>query len=243
MSKKHITCPICGCNKVKSSFFGYYICPLCDSKFKYLEKPAQSILDSSMIYNNSIQNVVEIYNIIDDDEISGTGILINKNGFVLTSAHIFTKITPNNNITNFNENIFIRKNTNSTSLRTKVISIDESIDLALLKIEDMTNNSYTIFSNEKLVVGQHIFVIGNSKGEGLCMVDGMISDNHRYIGNRTLFMISAPVTAGCSGAPVLNQKGELIGMIVGGREGTTAMNYAVPINVIKSFLHPSIFRL
>ena len=79
-------------------------------------------------------------------------------------------------------------------------------------------------------------VIGNGKGEGLSIVDGIISDTRREISGRSLIMISAPVTMGYSGGPVLNSVGEFIGMVTGGREDATAMNYAIPSLTIQKFL-------
>ena len=79
-------------------------------------------------------------------------------------------------------------------------------------------------------------VAGASKGEGLGIVDGIVSDTCREIGGRKLMMISAPVTTGYSGGPVLSADGEFIGMVTGGRDGETAMNYAIPSVTIRKFL-------
>ena len=84
--------------------------------------------------------------------------------------------------------------------------------------------------------GEKICVIGNGKGEGLSIVDGIISDTQREIGHRRLVMISAPVTMGYSGGPVFNQFDEFIGVVTGGREDATAMNYAIPAAVIRKFI-------
>lgn len=237
MSNKYYTCPVCGNSKIKSSIFGYYTCPLCDSRFKFTDdKKETRITDTSELYKSAVKSVVEIYNFLDDDELSGTGIIIDKKGHVLTSAHIVTKIKSTDNVTNFNDNILIKKDADGNSLETTTVSFDKTVDLALLKTDKESDGIPVKFSNKPINVGEHIYVIGNSKGEGLCIVDGIVSDNHRMINTRELFMISAPVTTGCSGAPVLNQYGELIGIVTGGREGASAMNYAIPLNVIKSFL-------
>ena len=236
MTNTNRLCPICGGNKTKPFFFGYYICSLCDSKFKDKKEKNLDNSNTTTLYNRTIKSIVEIYNYLDDDELSGTGVIINTDGYVLTSAHIVTKIASDENVTNFNNNIFIRKTTKDNSFDASIIFVDESIDLALLKMDTTAENKPISWSNKPINIGEHIFVIGNSKGEGLCIVDGIISDKQRFINNRELFMISAPVTTGCSGAPVLNQKGQIIGIVTGGRNGTTAMNYAIPINVIESFI-------
>ena len=67
-------------------------------------------------------------------------------------------------------------------------------------------------------------------------MDGIVSDTCREIGGRKLMMISAPVTTGYSGGPVLSADGEFIGMVTGGRDGETAMNCAIPSVTIRKFL-------
>lgn len=236
MNEQIKKCPVCGANKLELTNDSNILCPLCDTIFtNYI--PQKEIETPKDIYKKSIDSILEIYSYIDEEEICGTGIVINSNGDILTSAHIVEKIQKQDKIVNFNKVIIVQKNHEESIIDSNIQILDKDLDLAIIRSNNNPNSSYLNISQDTISEGEKVYVIGNTNGEGLCMVDGIVSDSVRIINNRQLIMISAPVTFGCSGAPVLNSHGDVIGIVTGGNEKGSFMNYAIPNTVIQSFIN------
>lgn len=234
MSEKIKICPICGGKELCERKSGEFMCLYCDTIFR-CASGAEKAKSAQSVYEGAIKSVFEIYSFVDDDEISGTGVMI-PDGHILTSAHVVMKVEAGERVVNFNDGLILKKDERDDAMKPVLVRADPDLDLALLRADGAEKIDPIPISKGKISAGDRIYVIGNSKGEGLCIVDGIVSDAVRRINGRELMMISAPVTTGCSGAPVLNSDGELVGVVTGGREGAAAMNYAVPVGMIEKFL-------
>ena len=106
----------------------------------------------------------------------------------------------------------------------------------MLKTESNSSLVPVEFATQDAFPGEAVYAIGNSKGEGLCIVEGIVSDVHRKIGAIDAIMISAPVTHGNSGGPVFDAEGKLLGIVQSGRTDVSAMNYVIPVKMISEFL-------
>ena len=224
----NITCPVCGAQKFKSYKKNYLKCEYCDSIISNENTSnSKSIGD---IYIENLSSIVEISTITKDgEEVCGTGIIMSKDGLILTCYHIFEDIDPNSSI-------LIQNLKYNISGFANIVRYDEAKDLALLKMDNVHFHNCMKFSNTKYRITDKIYVIGNSKGEGLYVIDGIISDVDKVIDNVEYIVISAPVTNGYSGAPVISNNGSLIGMVIAGRNNAISMNYALPLNTLLKFL-------
>lgn len=92
------------------------------------------------------------------------------------------------------------------------------------------------FCAKEVETGEKVYVIGNSRGQGICILDGIVSDSERIIGRDKFIMFSAPIVHGNSGGPVFNGDGEVIGIATLGREDALAMNYAIPVSAVNAFI-------
>lgn len=120
-----------------------------------------------------------------------------------------------------------------------VFAIDKENDLALLKVSASSDiKPLTLISDSETVRrGEGVFVVGNPKGlEGTLSV-GIISNLHP-LGNNKRLQMTAPISQGSSGGPVLNRKGEVIGIAVGSNQalGAQNLNFAIPSNYLKELL-------
>lgn len=232
---ENLSCPICGGSVIKLSGKAYR-CNCCDSVFSPNEEKMR-IRSTADIYKSSIESVLEINGITDGEELCGTGVIISPRGYVITNYHIVGKGLPEENgVKNFCDMIVAGRRPQEMLFRAEPIYIDPLADLALLYCKETTGTKPLALSRREVKTGEKICVIGNGKGEGLGIVDGIISDTQRKIGRRSLMMISAPVTMGYSGGPVFNSSGEFIGIVTGGREDAMAMNYAIPSETILKLL-------
>lgn len=233
---ENLFCPICGSRRVSPAANGIYMCASCDNAFSFTKEVTYAKTTAD-IYKASVECVLEINTIAGENESSGTGIIISPHGYVLTNAHITGEaMTGVGNMKNYCDVIIAGRRPREILFRAELIYSDKAADLALLYCAEAEEMPALKILYSTVKTGDKICVIGNGKGEGLGIVDGIVSDTCREIGGRKLMMISAPVTTGYSGGPVLSADGEFIGMVTGGRDGETAMNYAIPSVTIRKFL-------
>lgn len=228
-----LSCPICGSIHLRVRTDGNYTCESCGVSF--VKKPTGGTTEE--VYQNSVGSILEIRMLSETEEIFGTGVVISNDGLILTNAHVVMPFSdPSQPIRNFCDAVMANRKENDDDFPLEPVFADRDLDLALLRSEKIKNVRPLSLAERPVSNGQSICVIGNSKGEGLCVVDGIVSDTVRTINRRRLMMISAPVTTGYSGGPVLDRDGRIVGIVTGGHEGAAAMNYAVPASVIRDFL-------
>ena len=211
-----------------------------ESLTPHTEKPANrtAIVNiAADVYNKAIGSTLALIAKMEDGAMSGTGTMISEKGYFITNAHVVTELAKNHKtILNFSEEVYGQSGEHNYRFVADLIYANPAIDLALLKTDPNKELVPVTFSNQEAFPGEAVYAIGNSKGEGLCIVEGIVSDVHRKIGAIDAVMISAPVTHGNSGGPVFDAEGKLIGIVQSGRNDVSAMNYVIPIKTILDFL-------
>jgi S1-C subfamily serine protease len=170
---------------------------------------------------------------------TGSGILINSNGTILTNYHVIenaVKVT-----VSFE---------NKKSIEAKVVGKDPSHDLAILKVpsEGISVHPLTLGDSSAVEVGDPVLAIGNPFNLERTLTTGVISALQRKIEAPNGFQIDnvlqtdAPINPGNSGGPLLNAAGEVIGINSqietggSGDDGSVGIGFAVPINIANSEL-------
>lgn len=160
---------------------------------------------------------------------SGTGFIVNSNGFIITAAHVVRNAQQ------------IQVNLNGKSWDASVLSIDEKHDIALIVIEATGLKALSLANSNSVQLGEDIRAVGyplsSIVGSTLKISRGSISgitsiDAQRYL------QIDAAVNPGNSGGPILNDKGNVLG-IVNSRlsaSQTEGIAFAVPINYARAIL-------
>ena len=178
--------------------------------------------DAKLIYKNSVNSTVTI----ETDKGLGSGFFVGKN-IIATNYHVLADATIAYCYTN--------------NFRTKYIiegflAIDTSTDLILLKVS-VLNRIPLKMALKSVQPGQKIFVLGSPKGLPATISDGLVSGLRDFAGHKFI-QITAPISLGSSGGPVLNANGELVGISVGQLNGGENLNFAIPksfeIEVLKS---------
>ena len=170
----------------------------------------------------------------------------------------------NNNPISFGSGFFVQPNTIATNyhviegaahgtvklveMPTKytidgILAIDKDNDLALLKVSASSGiKPLTLINDSETVkIGEAVFVVGNPKGLEGTLSDGIISSLRSLEHNNKRLQMTAPISPGSSGGPVLNRKGEVIGVAVGSHQamGAQNLNFAIPSNYLKKLLDKS----
>ena len=114
-------------------------------------------------------------------------------------------------------------------------AIDPERDLVLLRIPGVRAVPLSLGNSDAVEVGDPIYAVGNPQGLEGTFSQGIVS-SVRQVGADKLFQITAPISPGSSGGPVLNSKGEIVGVSVGTFRGGQNLNFAIPSNYLKAML-------
>lgn len=164
----------------------------------------------------------------------GTGLVIDSAGHILTNNHVIANA----------DNIEVGFSGERT-LAATLVGRDPVNDLAVVKVDPFPNMAVArLGDSDRLVPGQRVIAIGNPWGFQYTVTAGFISALHRdmNIGNRTLMDLiqtDAAINPGNSGGPLINSRGEVIGINTAlvnptPTGGFTGIGLAVPINRAKS---------
>ena len=245
-------CPICGSKNIRliNLTAKKYRCLSCDEIFTLEEKPvikevihtvvekqvervASDTFSAKDIYNKNIESIMEVTATFGEDETSGTGFFVSTNGYMITNAHVVINIKNGKPV--LCDGVSVCKSRSTDFSDAEIVYLDAKNDLALLKV--LTDKQKFIsFSKNDVEVGDKVFAIGNSLGDGLNLLDGIVGDVNRKFKSTKAFLFNALVTHGCSGGPVFNDKGEVCGVTVGGANVAAGMNFALPITTVLDFI-------
>ena len=118
-----------------------------------------------------------------------------------------------------------------------VTATDKTNDLALLKVTTYGIKPLSLGNSDIVKIGATVYVAGNPKGLEGTFSDGIISSRRdKYTKER--LQMTAPISPGSSGGPVLNKKGEVIGISVAVHRALDAqnLNFAIPSKYLKKLL-------
>lgn len=160
----------------------------------------------------------------------GTGFIISSSGLIITNAHV---------IANANR-INIKLVDDNKEYTAKIIGQDKSSDIALIKITTKYKLPFaSLGSSQSLQVGQWVAAFGNPYGYSHTMTKGIISAKGREIDelNRFPFLqTDASINKGNSGGPLVNMRGEVIGVNSAIDSRAQGIGFAIPIDNVKSIL-------
>ena len=178
-------------------------------------------LNAADIYNSSLGKVALIIS-YDQEGIpfsQGSGFFINNDSLV-TNYHVIEGAS----------RVEIKLLGNESIIRNaKVIAASEKHDLAIIK----TNKSFDYYNIDSLykdAIGSRIFTIGNPRGLEGTISEGIISAKRKE--DYDLIQITAPISPGNSGGPLINEKGYVIGVSTFTFKNSQNLNFSVPIKYI-----------
>lgn len=178
--------------------------------------------ESTVIQYNfvRIRNEAGIYSQIN----SGTS-------FFIDSIHLLT----NYHVVNGNGELKVY--INNKTYNCKIEKYDSTIDLAVLKVLNFKSNSWAKFNTNEHEIGESCYAIGfplsSIIGDDLKFTSGIISSLKGYRGHPNYLQITAPIDRGNSGGPLIDQAGNVIGVISAKLTIGTNIGYAIKTEVVK----------
>ena len=168
----------------------------------------------------------------------GSGFVLNKEGLILTNNHVIEGSQRGGSV----EVTLSDKH----QYKAAVVTVDRGHDLALLKIDAPNLVPVTLAETSTgLIVGQRVYAIGNPFGLSGTMTRGIISAIRSVRGPdkyliEDAIQTAASVNPGNSGGPLLNSRGEVIGITTmiasNGADQSSGIGFAIPINTAKAVL-------
>ncbi len=169
----------------------------------------------------------------------GSGFIVSKDGYILTNNHVVTKedrVTPVDRVT-----VHL---IDQRSFRAKIVGNDPTTDVAVLKIEGRDLPVIPLGDDRSSRVGEWVLAIGNPLGLDFTVTAGIISAKGRSLNglNQSRYSISdliqtdAAINPGNSGGPLVNQRGEVIGMnsAIASQTGRNeGFGFAIPVTLAK----------
>jgi serine protease Do len=159
----------------------------------------------------------------------GSGFVISSDGFAVTNHHVVQKV----------DKITV-KLTNGKEYSAKLIGSDPNSDIALIKIDGAKNlKTVHLGDSEKIEVGDFALAIGNPFGLQSTLTTGIISSKGQDVNSAdgvSRIQTDTSINPGNSGGPLLNIRGEVIGinqMIYSQSGGSVGIGFAIPINHAK----------
>ncbi|MFZ9585950.1 MAG: trypsin-like peptidase domain-containing protein, partial [Pseudohongiellaceae bacterium] len=152
----------------------------------------------------------------------GSGFIISADGYVLTNSHVVEGA----------DEVFVTL-TDKREFKAKIIGADRRTDVALVKIDGSNLPRLTMGDSSKLRVGEWVIAIGSPFGLENTVTAGIVSANSRDTGDYLpLIQTDVAVNPGNSGGPLINMRGEVVGInsqIYSRSGGYMGISFAVPI--------------
>jgi serine protease Do len=157
----------------------------------------------------------------------GSGFIISQDGYILTNAHVVADA----------DDVTVRLADSKREFKAKVVGSDTRTDVALLKIDATALPVVTPGTSEKLKVGEWVAAIGSPFGFANTITAGIVSAKGRTLPDESFvpfIQTDVAVNPGNSGGPLLNLRGEVVGinsLIYSQTGGYMGLSFAIPIEV------------
>lgn len=192
-----------------------------------VERPANPF-SSNPLFDDFFRDFFEPFQQRQTQRSLGSGVVIRPDGYILTNEHVVLQ----------SGKIQVQL-ANEQKINVRVVGADSDSDLAVLKVDDVKSlPNLPLGNSDDLMIGETVIAIGNPFGLSHTVTTGVVSALNRSLntGNRTYYdfiQTDASINPGNSGGPLLNIKGELIGIntaIYGKAQG---IGFAIPISRAK----------
>jgi S1-C subfamily serine protease len=159
------------------------------------------------------------------EEGQGSGFFVSPDGLIVTNFHVIDGA----------QALQVETAAGEVYDNVYYVTADPRRDLAVLKVPVEGATSLRLGSDTAAVIGAEVYAMGNPLGLTGTFSDGLVSA-HRTLEGVSMIQISAPISPGSSGGPVMDERGEVIGVATLIMTGGQNLNYAVPVRYVRPLL-------
>lgn len=194
----------------------------------YLE--LRRTVDKIQKSQTAIEKDLKKKTVIAKAQFAATGFLISAQGYVITSHHVINKA----------DSVYIQ-NEKYGSLKAVVVHSDPINDVSILKIVNAVKIQSLpyLLAETEADLSEGVYTLGFPR-EDVVFGEGSISSLTGYRENPNAYQVSVPVNPGNSGGPLLNNKGDLVGMISGVQTQASGATFAIKSSVLKNIVTDSV---
>lgn len=164
--------------------------------------------------------------VIETDKAQGSGFLVKSDGTLVTNEHVISGASQ----------IMVKLASGEVYRRAFVLASDASKDIAILRIEGVDLPVIPMGNSSDSKVGEEVILLGAPRGLDQSVSNGLISNIRLTEGGVRVIQTSAPASPGSSGGPLLNAKGEAIGILSFSIVQGQNLNFAISINYARGML-------
>jgi len=184
------------------------------------------------VTSNFIQGMAQL------SQAEGSGIIISKDGYILTNNHIINSSDSSiyYEVSDATK-VYVYLFNDETAYEATIIGTDEETDLAVIKIEKDNLTAAELGDSNSVKIGEFAMAIGNPLGLESSVTSGIISAVNRSVDSQdgttyNLIQTDAAINSGNSGGALVNAEGKVIGIntLKLSGEGIEGMGFAIPIN-------------
>jgi len=154
--------------------------------------------DFSAIVNDVLQSVVSVKTNVGQ----GSGAIIDTKGYVVTNVHVISGAS----------SIQVVTYSGSTYDVNTIVGYDSNADIAVLKIDASGLRALGFGNSDALKVGEKVIAAGNPAGLAFTVTEGIVSAFRTGDNNINYIQTDVPINPGNSGGPLINAKGEIVGI-------------------------------
>jgi S1-C subfamily serine protease len=164
--------------------------------------------------------------IIETDKALGSGFIVKPDGTILTNQHVIAGANK----------ILIKLASGEVYRRAWVLALDESKDVAILRIEAIDLPVIPLGNSDRSEVGEEVILLGAPQGLEQTVSNGLISSIRLTESGLRVIQTTAAASPGSSGGPLLNARGEAVGVLSFSVVSGQNLNFAVPINYVRGMI-------
>ena len=191
-------------------------------------------------------SVVQVRTFSDDDETPGSGVITDPRGYIVTNNHVITDAA--RDPAKYKISVVFN---NGTEVPATLVGRDPKTDIAVVKVDTPDKLTPARLGNsDKLTVGEEVIAAGAPLGLRSTVTHGIVSALHRAVNlgppdgsddtDSVLdaVQIDAAINRGNAGGPLIDMNSEVVGINAagngGGGSGSIGLNYAIPVNEVRS---------
>jgi S1-C subfamily serine protease len=187
----------------------------------------QMSLTTAQIAKRVAPAVVVIHGQTDSGGVLGSGFIVSKDGKIVTNLHVIREL----------RTAAVELANGESFASVSVLATDELRDLAVLQIAGFDLPVLEMGNSDLVKVGEPLVVVGSPRGLEGTVTAGILSSIRDGGEGFKVLQTDAAVNPGNSGGPLVNSRGQVVGVVVSKLRAAENLNFAIPINSVRGLMN------